>query len=36
MQPQALGGFIPKRAPVKLLDASSIVWSEALDVRQNQ
>src|SRR5690349_17367637 len=35
MQPQALSGFIATRAPVKLLDTSSIVWSEAFDVRQN-
>jgi hypothetical protein len=34
MQAQAFGGFVPERAPVKLLDASSIVWSEAFDVGQ--
>jgi len=33
MQAQAFGGFIAKRAPVKLLDAPSIVWSKAFDVR---
>jgi hypothetical protein len=33
MQAQALGGFIAKRAPVKLFDASTIVGSETFDVR---
>jgi hypothetical protein len=36
MQTQALGRFIAKRAPVKLLDAASIVRSKAFDVRQAQ
>jgi len=36
MQPQALGRFVAKRAPVKLLDASSIVGSEAFDVRHSR
>jgi hypothetical protein len=33
MQPQSIGGLVAECAPMKLFDASSIVGSEALDVR---